>query len=441
MAGVGPEFAQEAPPEGGEFGIEQVKELLGLFARAPRRHPRLAILALVLTLAIGFTAVAIWPRSYSCSVRMLAQKNMLLPALGNQNTSPDDHPTRNVADTILQRENMVATIKQLDLMDRWEATRAPVLRFKDRVFGLLGTRSEDDKLLDMIATLETKLLVLADETSITISIEWPDRNLSYEIVTFLQKNFLDARYDKNVSVVGEAIRILQERAKPQAAEVDAALADLTKVEAERGAALGLTGRGATVGSGASAVRRGWGGRRATPSPAGSAAAPSAGGGTSTDDAVAELEEVRRRIRLYKEDRDRQLLQAQAQLSDARATLGPLHPTVVALNEKIAQLSGENSPDLQALATRERQLVAQIAKATVPAPAPSALVPAPGPAVGVDLGSPPPAASTVTSTSSGSSLTELQQDPEVAVALNRCRPRRRSTTICCRASRPRTSSST
>ena len=81
-----------------------------------------------------------------------------------------------------------------------------------------GARSDDDRLLDMIGLLEKQLAVGADDSSITISVEWPNRDLAFEIIDFLQKHFLEASYDANVNVIREAIRILEERAKP-AAEV------------------------------------------------------------------------------------------------------------------------------------------------------------------------------------------------------------------------------
>ncbi|MGH7298059.1 MAG: hypothetical protein ACRELB_24175, partial [Polyangiaceae bacterium] len=346
-----------------------------------------------------------WPRSYSCSVRMLAQKNLVLPALGNPNSAlrQTDSLTKNAADTILQRENVVAAIKQLDLLDRWTTTRQPILRLKDRIVSVLGPRSEENRMRDLIGYLEKRLWVVSDDSSITIGIDWPDRDLSYEIVSFLQKNFLDARYDNNVNVIEEAIRILEERAKPQADEVDAALANLTKIEAER--------RGVPVGA---AVVRGAGGRapvrRASPSTAGGVATTTPDDTDDTNDsAAAELEDVRRRMRMVKDDRDRQLIQAQNQLADARATLGPMHPTVVALNEKIAQFSAGDPPELQSLRARERQLVAQLAKTPTPPPAGATTAPVVSYGGGGGAGPAPPATAGLRTSA------ELRDDPEVTAA--------------------------
>ncbi len=409
MGDRGPDFVLEGTSDEEEVGLEHVKRIAGLFLRSPRRHPRLAVAAALLPLALGILVALFWPRSYECSVRLLAQRNLILPALGNPSRAVPreaDSPTHNAVETILQRDNLVAAIHQLDLLTRWEATRQPILRLKDRAMGVLFTRTDDDKLRDMIGLLEKRLQVQSDESTITIEILWPDRDLAYEIVTFLQKNFLEARYDTNVNVVTEAIRILQERAQPQAAEVDAALADLTKIEADRRAtAPAVAGAGVPRGARRVSVRKA---AAPTPQPT---ASPDATG-DDTDDAAAELEDVRRRLRLVKEDRDRQLMLAQNQLADARATLGPLHPTVVALNEKISQLAAD-PPELRTLAARERQLVAQLAKPSVAATPVSA--PAPlggGDGVGGGTGTAPPA-STTTRTAA-----DLRDDPEVALALTK-----------------------
>ena len=107
-------------------------------------------------------------------------------------------------------------------------------------------------------------------------------------------------------------------------------------------------------------------------------APTVVASADPNDAVAvELQDVRRRLRLLEDDRQRQISEAQRQLVDARATLGPLHPTVVGLNDKIAQLN-ETPAEIKSLDARERELVAQLASGShaTPAPAPTT-TPAPG----------------------------------------------------------------
>jgi uncharacterized protein involved in exopolysaccharide biosynthesis len=354
-----------------EFDLERLKQLAGFLLRAPKRRPRLAAFAFLLTLGLGVTIAAFWPRSYAADTRILAQHNFVLPALDNPNRQVPreaDSPTKNAADTIQKRENIVGLVKQLDLIDRWDTTRQPILKLKDRIFvSLFGARSEEDRLLDLIGLVEKRLVVATDESSINISVEWPDREMSYEIVSLVLKNFLEARYDANVNVITEAIRILEERAKPQSDEVDAALEELSKREAElRGKAPVASAVSQAPGSPANA---------APPSPvAVRSPAQPASASVDTGDTTQELEDVRRRIRELDEDHRRQLSQAQNQLADARTTLGPMHPTVLALTEKIQQLSNP-PPELPALRAREHTLVAKVAAGALAA-SPSSSSPTP-----------------------------------------------------------------
>jgi uncharacterized protein involved in exopolysaccharide biosynthesis len=362
---VGVPLPPEAGSEEEEFDFQRLKELVGFLLRAPRRRPRLTAALFVLVMGFGLTVAAYWPRTYGADARILAQHNLVLPALDNPNRSVPreaDTPTKNAADTIMKRDNIVALVKELDLVDRWEATRQPILRIKDKVSrAISGPRADEDRLLDLIGLLEKRLVVGTDESSINITIEWPDRDMAYEIVSLVLKNFLEARYDSNVNVITEAIRILEERAKPQSEEVDKALDELSKAEAQRRTKISAI-------KAPTSVRTSHVVRTVAPSASsGSKAAPA-----PDDDLplVTQLEEVRHRIREVEDEQHHHLAEAQNQLVDARTTLGPLHPTVLALNEKIATLS-DPPAELAPLKARERELVAKLAKASAPPPASSA----------------------------------------------------------------------
>lgn len=402
-----PDMSQDVADEDGEFSFDQLKQLIGFFVRAPRRRPRLALSVLITTLALGIVTAIYWPRTYEVSVRILAQRNLVLPALDNPQgveNREGETLTKNAADAILKRDNLLALIKQLDLLDRWEATRQPILRVKDKIMALFGKTTDEEKLHNMIGVLEKRLSVTADDATITITVVWSDKQTAYDIASTMQKNFLDARYDSSVNVVKDAIHILEERAKPAAADVDAALAELMKRDAQHRA--GLAPPSVSAPGSAHPWAR----------PAAATASGPRAGSAPPDDAVAqELEDVRRRIRMLKESHDQELLQAQTQLADARTTLGPLHPTVRALNEKIAQLS-EPSPDLNGLRARERSLVAQLAgPATSGSPkpaAPSASAPARTPTGGpivIEAAPPGRPAQTVRD------LLDVHEDPQVTQA--------------------------
>jgi len=409
VTGADSELPVEGSGEEGEFGLAQAKQIASFFLHAPGRNPRLAAVILVVTMMLGVAAALFWPRSYDCDVRILAQHNLVLPALDNPGrTVPReaDAPTKNAADAILQHDNLAAMVKELDLIARWQATRPAALRLKDQImsFGATKRATEAEQMRDMIELVQKRLSVWTDESSITITISWPNAQIGFEIVSFLQKNFLEARYDSSVNVIVEAIHILEERAKPQAAEVDAALADLTRVENER--------RQSLVGTASPAAATRPRGGRAPGAGVASTPQPTAGADANSD-VARQLEDVRSRIRSITQERDRELMEAHQQLADARATLGPMHPTVVALNDKIAQLEAPPS-ELKALEERERQLVAALAApAAGTAAPPAAATAAPLRLAPFIAATPPPASSTAPTIAD-----VLRDDPQVALARSR-----------------------
>ncbi len=395
-----------------EFDLQRWKELAGFLARAPRRRPRLSAGVLVVTLLVGLLVAIYWPRTFGCDVRILAQRNLVLPALDNPNRSVPheaDAPTKNAADAILQRDNLIALVRQLDVVRRWQLTRQPLLRLKDKITGLFSTKLAPERERDLVDLLAKKLTVAADDSSITISVEWPDREMAFEIISFLQTNFIEARHDTNVKVIVEALRILEERAKPQAAEVDLALAELTQLDVERTRAIRAARTGPAID--ADATRS----PGTSPGPAATTSQTPAAAMRVDDVAAQDLLEVRRKSRLLRDDRERQEAEAQRQLLDARATLGPMHPTVVALNEKLVQLA-EPSAELKVLEARERELVAQIAAGSVatapPTPAPTrAPAPRPGPAANANANANANALPGVPFLAPFAGLSELREDPQ------------------------------
>lgn len=354
----------------GDLDLEKLKEVLGFFLRAPRRRPLLATTAFCLTLAAGLAVALFWPRTFACEARISAQRNLVLPALDNPTRAiphEADNPTHNAADSILRRDNIVALVKQLDLLDRWEASRLPLLRFQDKVLALfLPPRTEEERLRDMIELLDKRLLVTSDDSSVTISIQWPNREMAYEIVSFLQSTFLAARYDSNVNVIAEAIRILQARAKPQAAEVDTAFAELTRLEAERAQELQGAGRSGGFSSGRVS-------RDATP--------PSSSGEIHRKTA-RELQDESASLQLDA-DRRRELSDLRSQLAETTASLGTQHPKVVALKDRIAELSAKRS-DSHVQDYGESELLAGLGPSASKPPLDSLTSARPRPRAAVDL---------------------------------------------------------
>jgi uncharacterized protein involved in exopolysaccharide biosynthesis len=385
----GSEFEQEGGEEGEGLDAQQVKEILGFAWRSRRRRPRLVWSIFAVVASLGVITAETIPSAYNSQVKLLAHQDLVLPALGNPGrTVPRDadDPTRNVAEMILRRENLIALVKDADLIDRFETTRPAALRLKDHVFDhLRGPLSEVDKLRGLVSILEKNITVTADGQTLTIGVDWPDPDMACDLVTLLQKNFLEARYDSDVAVISDAINLLQGHAKTQLAVVDSALADLEKARTARQAERAAEGGAARAAAAAARPRATTAGRPV----AGGAAPPAVGAAAGAPtDAMTALDEKRQQIRNLEGERQREIDAFQLQLAQAQVTLTPLHPTVVGLKQKLDALALP-SPELQELKTEERALMSQIVPTAAPAvaaaPAPAhvagpAVDPGPAPAV-------------------------------------------------------------
>jgi uncharacterized protein involved in exopolysaccharide biosynthesis len=347
--------------EEGGLDLARIKLVVGFFLRAPRRHPRIAFGVGAAVLVIALACAAFLPRTYTSETRILAHRNLVLPALGNPKRSiplDADNPVKGVADEIMKRDNIVALVKQLDLVTRFEATRPPALRLKDRIMhAISGPLSDEQKLRALVGILEKRLTVWTDNDSLNITVEWTDGEMAYELVNAVHKNFLEARYDSDVKVVNEAITILETREKTTADAMDAALAELTRIELQRRAGGGATAAPAPAPAPIASAAP----PPAAPRPAPQVTtAPPAASAAETAEIAQQLEENRRRIKQVEEDRRRRIGEAQTQLTDAQSTMGPLHPTVVAYRQKLETLTAEPPTELTALRAQEKELVSVLA---------------------------------------------------------------------------------
>ena len=346
----------ESEEEG--FDFDALKEKIGFVLRAPRRRPKLAIVVFLLIAVLGVTISITMPRTYNAQVKLLAQRsNVMTPILDPGHSGGDESPTKNVAEVILRRDNLIALVKQANLLDRFYASRSPALKLKDYLMSFISEpMTEEDKLHGLVATLEKKLTVVTDDSSITISVDWADAEMAYELVAIVQNNFLDAKYDSTVSMITDAIAILTEHSKTEAAQVDQALDEVARVQAAKNQAAIEAGQRAVVPPPVAApgVRRAY---NPQPRPAIVATAPDA-------DLMKQLEDTRHQIKSIEDERARQLDTVRQQLAQAQLTFTPLHPTVQALQQKVDALK-EPPSELVQLHAEERALMAKIAPTATP----------------------------------------------------------------------------
>src|SRR5579863_9852082 len=113
-----PQRDADADEDAEGIDFERLKEIAGFVLRAPRRRPWLALGAFGLTAVAGLTIAVAMPCTYNAQVKLLAQTNLLVPALSNPGrTVPReaDSPTKNVADQILRTDNIIELAQETNL--------------------------------------------------------------------------------------------------------------------------------------------------------------------------------------------------------------------------------------------------------------------------------------------------------------------------------------
>jgi uncharacterized protein involved in exopolysaccharide biosynthesis len=180
----------------------QLKDYLGYVKHAVLRHKVLFINTFMVVAVLGALLAKFLPRSYYSEATLLPKRTATIAALVNPDRArvldPEppnpmrppgevDSMTRAAAKAVLRHDNLVALVKRVNLLDRWDATRAPLLRLKDTVMRLLSGRTPEDIKLDaMVGMLEKQLSVSSDDGKVTIGIIWPDPQLAYELVEAAQ---------------------------------------------------------------------------------------------------------------------------------------------------------------------------------------------------------------------------------------------------------------
>ncbi|MHB8875762.1 MAG: GumC domain-containing protein [Myxococcaceae bacterium] len=331
------------------FDYGALKDYLGFVLRGLRRHRLLAFITFLLSAGLALGAAMLYPKSYRVQTKILAQRNQVLAALGNPHRSmpwDTDVPTRAAQETVLRRDNLVSLVQQTDLVERWQATRQPALRVKDTLTGLVRRKMDKEDRLDaMVGLLEKRLRVATDPTTVTISIEFPDAQLAYQIIELAQQNFLETQHVMEASAISEAISILEVHASQAHDAIEVQLQEVVRIRDERrkDGSLAVAAREASVVRDPEPVKP----RR-----------------TNNDAELTQLRFLirakRRAIGDLEEFRSRRLTELNAQLAEQRVQYSNQHPVVLDTQQRVAAMQ-QPSPQVVALKRDEAELVAEYGK--------------------------------------------------------------------------------
>ncbi len=331
------------PDEADLFDYALLRDYARYVRHSITRHRALFFGVLIFTVLLAVGLARALPKTFHTETRLMAQRNQVIAALGNPGRSlPGDFdaPTRGAYDLVMRRDNLVSLVKQTNLIESWQATRAPLQQVKDWVFGLMMPPMTEDLWIDsLVGTLEKRLYVNSEEGSVSIGIDWPDATMAYRLVEAAQQNFLEARHVQELSTINEAISILESRATALQEEVQEAFTEMEKVRsARRTAAVANVPRPAPD---------------PTPKP-----------GLRQNEAEVNqlrflIDAKKRAITDLEDFRNRRLTELQGQLAEQRVIYSAQHPTLVDTEQRIAALTKE-SPQIVALKRDEESLAQQLA---------------------------------------------------------------------------------
>ncbi|ATB34724.1 chain length determinant family protein [Cystobacter fuscus] len=333
------------------FDWEAMHDYFGYVKNAVLRHKLLALGTFVVTAALGLALAKFLPRTFYSESILLTKRTATIAALVNperiaalepEAPSPVRPPgeidsvTRSTARAVMKRENIVSLIKRVNLLDRWEATRAPLLRLKDTLVHLLSGRpTEDIKLDAMVGMLEKQLSVNTDDGRVSLSVTWPDPQLAYELADAAQKNFLESRQREDMAAIDEALEILEGYEKTALENYKTSVLEFDKIFAQI------------------MIER----RRAVGDPR--------VGGFNTNERMAEMRFLirakRRAISDAEEKHNRRLEEMRAQMKANSRLYGENHPSIIELEQSVAALAANGSPQVHVLQNEEDQMAREYAR--------------------------------------------------------------------------------
>ena len=111
------------------FVLANLRVAAGFPLRALQRHKKLAAAVFAALLVAVAAMIAITPRHYVVETKFFAEKNFVMPALGNptrQVPREGDSPTRLAQEAVMKRTNLMEIARKTKLLSYWEQMRSPL---------------------------------------------------------------------------------------------------------------------------------------------------------------------------------------------------------------------------------------------------------------------------------------------------------------------------
>lgn len=308
-------------------------------AKAASRRKALTAFVAIICLAMTVVASIFAPKSYEVEGKVLVTRATLIGAAATY-TTPEEAKAqaKQFEEQIRSRDNVLALIKQAQLVERWDSMRQPHRRLLDQLGAKVGSAppSDEQKFDALMKTLDAKIRVTVDDATVSIYVEWPDPTAARDIVANAMKNFQDARYGVEIGGINEQLKILETNVARAQGEVAAAATELAIRQRDLNAKQPDTTVLKYI-------------------PRGGATAPPPG----ADPVLAKkLEQIRGEKQALEDQRQQRVAQLQTQLQELQQQYADGHPAVKAVKDNI-RAAQQDPPPLAALKTQEADVLAQI----------------------------------------------------------------------------------
>lgn len=236
------------PPEKDPAGIvdwASVRDHLGFALRAARRRPVVATLCFCAVAALGPLSLAVMPKTYRVEAVVTAARNPVVSTLTYPvlQRSFEDEPAQAAQDAIMRRDALESLCEETGLLERWERTRAPIGRLRDRVNDLLlgRERTRAERIEALVERLEKRLTVevpagrpgaaaTAARDRIVMAIEWPHAETAKLLVETAAKRFFEGRRAREIAMVEDAVGVLELHAAGLRKEIEAKVKQVHALE-------------------------------------------------------------------------------------------------------------------------------------------------------------------------------------------------------------------
>ncbi len=302
-----------------------------LLVHAVRRHRALLFTIWVGVIAASVGLMALLPKTYEVETTLQIQR----PA-GLSNAADADTQTKQAAQVVLRRDNLVALVHQTDFLNQWPLHRAPLLKLKDALWArFFKPPTEEDRIDAFVGLLEKQMWATPGDATVTIGIHLSDPELALRLVEKALQNFLEARHTAEITSIGEVITILEGRTAQAHVELDKSLRDLENLRKARATKLGRSLR-ASASSPALAT---------LPDP-------------ETEQLLVQVKSKRLAIADLEDFHRRRIEELEGRLAEQRTKYSETHPAVLDAEQLLEEARAE-SPQVVALRRETAPLEAEL----------------------------------------------------------------------------------